>query len=189
MFGMTPSRKGNQNRGQMTTRGAHPLDQFRREMDALFDRFFAGWPRAFGEEDMGAGLGLDVEESEKEIIVRADVPGFDPNELDVQLTDDTLTIQAEKEQKGDGARSYRSFYRSVTLPAGIDAEKVKADYRNGVLELHMPRPEGAAGKRIPISAEGSRAGQAKPAIGETSKTQPEAPKGKTQQGKAEGAKT
>jgi HSP20 family protein len=144
---LTP--RHNQGRS-LTTRGQqyHPLDLFRREMDSLFNRFFGGgWLTPF-EEDFRQvrGWGFDVEENDKEIVVRADVPGFEENELDVRLENDVLTIKAEKEQKGDKQREYRSFFRQVTLPPGIDAEKVRASYRNGVLELHIPRPEGSQAK-------------------------------------------
>jgi HSP20 family protein len=143
----------------MTGRSQHPVDQFRGQFDRLFDRFFGGWPMPF-EQEMGEMRMWDfnVKEDDKEITVRAEVPGFDENELDVQLHNDVLTIKAEKEQKGDGSEEYRSFYRSLTLPGGIDAEKVQASYRNGVLELHIPRAEGTRPRRITI--QGQEAGKA-----------------------------
>jgi HSP20 family protein len=141
-------------------------------MDNLFDRFFGGWLTP-SSEDLGPMRMWDfgVTENDKEIVVRAEMPGFDEKDLDVQLHDDVLTIKAEKEQKGDGQEEYRSFYRTVTLPQGIDAEKVQASYRNGVLELHIPRPEGSQAKRIPVqgpqggTAPAQQAAAAKPATG------------------------
>jgi len=146
--------------GGLTTRGQqyHPLDLFRREMDSLFSRFFGDRWLAPVEEDFGQMGGFDVDVNDKEIVVRADVPGFDESELDIRLEGDVLTIQAEKEQKGDGQQAYRSFYRQVTLPSGVDAEKVQANYRNGVLELHVPRPEGDRVKRIMVKGQQAGAG-------------------------------
>jgi len=148
--------------GNLATRGqqAHPIDLFRREMDSLFSRFFGGgWLAPFeGSFGQTQGLGLDVQENDNEMVVRADVPGFEENELDVRLENDLLTVKAEKEQKGDNQREYRSFFRQVTLPPGIDADKVQASYRNGVLELHMPRPEGSRAKRIQIQGQRAATG-------------------------------
>jgi HSP20 family protein len=139
------------------------VDLFRREMDSLFDRFFDGWPAPF-EEDFGSRRlwDFDVREDDKEVVVRAEVPGFEENELNVEMDDNVLSIRAEKQQEGDGGRSYRSFYRSVALPPGIDAEKAQASYRNGVLELHFPRPEGRKGKRIPVQGQRADTGRQTP---------------------------
>ena len=109
---LTPRR--NQGGGLATRGQQYPLDVFRREMDSLVDRFFgSGWLAPF-PEDLGQmqGWGFDVDENDKEMIVRADMPGFDENELDVRLENDVLTIKAEKEQKGDNEREYRTFLPS-----------------------------------------------------------------------------
>jgi HSP20 family protein len=135
--------------GGMMARRESVMDMFRQEIGSLFDRFFRGWMSPFGQE---REWGFDMEEADKEIVIRADMPGFEQNEMDVRLENDVLTIKAEKEEKGDGQRSHRSFYRSVTLPSGIDADKAQATYRNGVLELRFPKPEGARGKRIQIQS-------------------------------------
>jgi HSP20 family protein len=142
-------RSTNQDRG--VRQRQYPVDQFHREMDTLFDRFFGGGLASFGE-DMGQMRMWDfgMTENENEIVVRAEMPGFDEKELDVRLENDVLTIRAEKEQKGEGREEYRSFFRQVSVPAAIDAEKVKASYRNGVLELHIPRPEQSKARRINV---------------------------------------
>jgi HSP20 family protein len=126
------------------------------------------------EQDTGAMRfwDFDITENENQITVRAEIPGFEPNELDVEMQNDVLTIKAEKEQKGERGEEYRSFYRSVTLPAGVDTEKAQATYRNGVLELHIPRSAGAAPRRIqvkPEQASASRAEQAAPAAASSKK--------------------
>jgi hypothetical protein len=61
-----------------------------------------------------------------------------------------LTIKAEKEQKGDRQEEYRSFFRAITLPPGLNLERTQATYRNGVLELHIPKAEEAQPKRIKV---------------------------------------
>jgi HSP20 family protein len=134
------------NRGDVINR-EHPVDLFRRQMDTLFDRFFGGLSEDFGQNrfwDFG------ITEGDKEFVVRAEMPSFEEKELDVRLENDMLTINAQKEHKGDGTQEFRSFSRTVSLPAGVEADKVQATYRNGVLELHIPRPEGSMAKRIPV---------------------------------------
>jgi len=133
--------------GNLTRRSQHPFEVFRHEFDNLFNRWLAPFDEDFGTQ---AFWNFDVQEKDKEIIVRADLPGFDENEVNVELDNDTLTIRAEKQHKGEGEESYRSFYRSVTVPPGIEPDKAQATYHNGVLELHLPRPEGTRGRRIPI---------------------------------------
>lgn len=136
---------------QMTTRSYLPLEQLRRDFETLFGPLWSSW-----EQDTGTMRlwDFDVTESEKEITVRAEMPGFEPNELDVELQNGVLTIKAEKEQKGDRREEYRSFYRTITLPPGVDTDKAQATYRNGVLEMHIPRAAGAAPRRIQVQAEG-----------------------------------
>lgn len=157
------------NSGGVAQRRQHPVDLFRQQFDTLFDNFFRPW---FGGP--GADLSevrvwdFDVSEGDGQLTVRAELPGFDEKELDVRLDNDVLTIQAQKEQTGEGREEYRSFFRQVTLPPGIDAEKVDASYRNGVLELHIPRPGGRQAKRIAIRGKAEEAGaHAKPGAPES----------------------
>jgi HSP20 family molecular chaperone IbpA len=123
---------------------------------------WGGWMMPF-DQDFGAMLPLDlnVTENDQEIGVRAELPGFEQKEIDVRLTDNVLTISAEKEKKGDGMEEYRAFHRTITLPTGIDADKVQATYRNGVLELHIPRAETARPRRIQIQGHPGEVGQKK----------------------------
>jgi HSP20 family protein len=138
------------NRGRSLGR---PLDDFRDELDTMFQRFFGGWMAPF-EDDTGhmRVWDFDVTENDKEITVRAEIPGFEDKDLDVQLIDNLLTIKAEKKEETNESKSYRSFRRTVTLSPGIDPNKVQATYKNGVLELHIPRPEGAKTKKISIKS-------------------------------------
>jgi HSP20 family protein len=140
--------------GRMAARREHPLERLRQDFDTLFGRLMGGRLAPL-EQDFGSMRmwDFDVTENDKEISVRAELPGFEQNELDVQLNKDVLTIKAEKEQKDKGHEEYTSFYRSITLPPGIDADMVQATYHNGVLELHVPRAEGSQPKRINVQAQ------------------------------------
>ena len=153
-------RRGNQGGAMSARRQQDPLDQLRREFDRIFDRAFGGWMMPF-DQDLGEMRvwDFDVREDDKEIMVRAEIPGFEPNEVDVQLNNDTLTIKAEKQQKTEGEEQYRSFFRSVTLPSNVDADKAQATFRNGVLELHLPKTEQAKAKSIRIQNGHGQQGQ------------------------------
>ncbi len=131
------------------------LAQMRREMDALFDRFFHDWPVMAGHDSWPTlGWGFDVEDGENQIVVRADAPGFEPKDFNVEVVGDTLVLKAEhkeEEKQGDGYRYRRGrLYRRVPLPHGVDTDKIEASYRNGVLEIRVPKGEEAKGRRIEI---------------------------------------
>jgi HSP20 family protein len=137
-------------RGEMLPRRRDVFSQ----LQEMFDRMFGQWAGPFHPDFEPMRLWeLDVRDDEHEVRVRVELPGFEPDEIDVRMDGNTLTIQAEKKQEGEEQQSYRSFFRSVTLPAGVDVDKVKADYRNGILELHMPRSEAARPKRIQVQAQ------------------------------------
>lgn len=150
MFSLMPW-KTKENEGALTPRTDDPLRRLRAEFDTLFDRFFAGWPAPLAEEGWGRGWGLEVKDEGKEVLVKADAPGFEAGDFDVQLSGDVLTIRAERKEEKEG-HIERRLMRSLTLPAGVLADKVEARYRNGVLELRLPRSEEVVGKKITVSA-------------------------------------
>lgn len=120
---------------------------------SLFDGFFDGF-----EGDNIWLPDLDVSETDKELIVRAEVPGIDKDDIDITLTDGLLTIKGEKkhetEEKEENyhrvERRYGSFARTLRLPGEIEYDKIDASYKDGVLKLVIPKPEKAAAKRIEI---------------------------------------
>jgi len=156
MFGMTPWKKQRQDGGTMVPSAEFPLRRLRNEFDTLFDRFFAGWPAPLEAMGMPAqwGWGFDLEDAGNEYVVRAEAPGFEAGDFDVQLANNWLTIKAEhKEGDGkEGEEVRRQFQRSFTLPAGADPDKVEARYRNGVLEVHLGKTAEAQGRRITVQA-------------------------------------
>src|SRR5262249_51556434 len=143
------------------------LVRLREEISDMFDRFFGRlpawsdigvWPE-FSRGDWMRFRGPEVEVTDKEILVRAEVPGFEPGDFDIQVSGNILTISAEhnketEETKEEGFRSwerrYRQFRQSITLPAAVNADKVEAQYKAGVLELRLPRLEEAQRKKIEI---------------------------------------
>ncbi len=154
MFGLMPWRR--ERPAETLLPEARPFALMRRELDTLFDRFFGRWPLDLPEMlPYPVVLGLKVEEKEKEVVVRAELPGFEPADLDVEVIDDVLWIAATRklaEGKEGEKKEERvtELKRYVTLPPGVDATKIEAFYRNGILELHLPRTPEAVGRKIEI---------------------------------------
>ncbi len=137
-----------------------PLAVVRREMDRLFDSLFRDawgnttWPWG----DQGLMPAIDIAETDRDVVVRAELPGVDPAKIDVSLSDRQLTISGEKQEsteKKDQDFFHReirfgSFRRSVLLPEGIDPDQVDAKYENGVLTLTIKRLPSAAPKKIAV---------------------------------------
>lgn len=121
-------------------------------MDRLFDRFF--------DEDGGWTPSVDVSETDKEIHVEAEIPGMNPKDINVSLHDGVLTLHGERkhehEEKDENfhriERSYGSFSRSFRLPAEVDADKVEADYKDGVLKIRLPKTKESSVKKIEVKA-------------------------------------
>ena len=121
-----------------------PFMTFRREIDRMFDHFFdAGWQPFGGGALMPA---VDVEETDKEVVVTAELPGVTEKDIHVDLTGDMLTIKGEKkmEQESDNGRRkerrYGAFERSIQLPFEVKDADVDARFSNGVLTIRLPKP-------------------------------------------------
>ncbi len=137
------------------------LTHFRRDFDDLFDRLLGGrLGPAFSKSTELPALESFIDNDK--LVVRADLPGIDPKDVEVTVTGDTLTLRGKREQRLEESSanfihsevSYGSFERSLKLPGGVNADDVKASYRNGVLELTMPVPKDAAARKVTIQIEG-----------------------------------
>lgn len=142
--------------GALAERPRDMLTAMRRELDSLFDRYFGDWPMLAGRDWPMTGWGFDVEDKENEMVVRAEAPGFEPNDFNVEIVGDNLVLKAEHKEEEKGGNGYRyrhgSLYRTLPLPHGVEADKIEARYHNGVLEVHVPKGEEAKGKRITVKA-------------------------------------
>jgi HSP20 family protein len=130
------------------------------EMERLLDRFFESpWAEAPALGDWSPAL--DMTEGKEAITVKAELPGVESREIAVSLDGDLLTIKGEKEAKKEDKderrhrveRSWGSFMRSVRLPAAVDAGKVSATFKNGIVTITLPKTAGAKGTTIPVKAE------------------------------------
>ncbi len=148
----------------MSIRRWDPFDELtslRESMERLFDDFFT--TRRPGRTLAPALWEPAVElfESENDLVFRAELPGIDPRQVDVTIAEDTLTVKgaakAEQEQKGHNyyrrELRYGSFERTVGLPASVQADQAKATFKNGILEVRIPKAERARAKSIKVEVE------------------------------------
>jgi len=136
------------------------VSRFRTEMDRLFDRFF-DW----GASPVTAGEGgwvpsVDVSETDKDVIVKAEIPGMDPKDIDISVDGNRLTLRGERkhehEEKGENyhrvERSYGAFSRAIGLPAEVDRGKAEAAYKDGVLKVKLAKTKESSTKRIEVKS-------------------------------------
>ena len=123
------------------------INKFRRDIDRLFDRMWDEFRMPLSLRIVRGVPSIDLSETEEELIIKAEIPGINPEDLDISVTDDTLTIKGEtkqeiieeKEDHHRTERQYGSFSRSLQLPCRIMAEDVKATYKKGILSITMPK--------------------------------------------------
>jgi HSP20 family protein len=146
--------------------GADPFISLHREMNRLFDDTFRGMDQREGGRGQFLAPSLDVHESGDGFCVTADLPGVSPEDIDLQVEGDLLTIcgESKREQERDDKgyhvmeRSSGSFRRSLRLPFEPDPDQVKAECRNGVLTVHIPKA-GQQQRSRKIAVGGGGAGQ------------------------------
>jgi HSP20 family protein len=138
----------------------HELERWRREMDREFGRHFAGLFHDVEPEGFATPYLPAIESYVKEgnLVVRADVPGLEAKDIELSVLGNVLTIKGERKQQQEVKKeeyirretSYGSFERRFTLPEGTDAERIKASFKNGVIEITMPVTKEMAAKKIPL---------------------------------------
>lgn len=127
----------------------------RSDMDRLFSGLFGGVPE--DREGFWAPV-VDIEEDNDKIMVKAEVPGMIREDIKVSVQGNLLTITGERKQENETKnktfhrieRSYGRFSRMITLPTDVDADKVKASYKDGVLNISLPKPESIKPKHIDV---------------------------------------
>lgn len=145
--------------------GSNPLVALQRDINQVFDDFWNRVEKGWNGRSEVVGMfgpNTDVTETEKSVDVSIELPGMTQEDIDISLSTDAMTIRGEKkieheeERKGVymSERSYGSFYRTVPLPAGVDADKADAKFKNGVLTVSLPKTAEAQAKvkHIPVKA-------------------------------------
>jgi HSP20 family protein len=144
------------------------LTHWDRDMERMMEDFFGRrwrpwWPERWFKGE-GAELiapALDLYEEKDDIVVKAEIPGIDKNNIEVNLADHTLTIKGEKKKEEEtkeenyyrSERSYGAFLRTIELPKEVHADKVKATFKNGVLEVRLPKTEEAKAKEVKVKVD------------------------------------
>jgi HSP20 family protein len=157
------------------SRETWPFANLRREIDRLFDETERGfWRFPFGGSvfdveplwrrpmTLGNAPAVDIAEKENSYEITAEIPGLDASNLEIKLTNGTLTIKGEKkeekeEKKKDyylSERRFGSFQRSFQVPEGVDVEKIDASFKNGVLTITLPKTADALKKEKKIAVKG-----------------------------------
>ncbi len=128
-------------------------------MSRLFDRLFREWPGPAELDEAGAyAAPMECFVRNNNLVVRADVPGIEPKDIEVSILGNVLTIKGERKsreelKKADYLRreiSYGAFERRLTVPEVVQADKVKAEFKNGVVEVTVPLAKEVAARKIPV---------------------------------------
>jgi HSP20 family protein len=128
-------------------------------MDNLFDSFFGGLDKPFYNSKLWPAA--DIAEDENQITINAEVPGCEPDDIDISVTDNTLTITGEKKQQTEEKvkgcyhieRTYGNFRRELTLPTDVDTQKIDATCKNGVLSITLPKTEKAKPLKVKVKGQ------------------------------------
>ena len=142
----------------MPWRQQKDLDRFKGEIDRMFNEFF-DWHTFQGSIDGSEWMpAVDISETGREVIVNAELPGMDPKDIDISLNGRLLTIKGERKQEHEEKdknyhrveRRYGAFTRAFELPADVEADKVEARYKKGVLKLKLRKTREASVKKIEV---------------------------------------
>lgn len=140
---------------------ATELDLFRRQMDRLFDEVTGD--RSLNLEEWGPAIELN--DAGDHLILKAQLPGLNQDDIDVSVSGDSVTISGEYRHEDNDQQSYGSefrygkFTRTVGLPVRIKQDQAEANYTNGILNLHLPKVEEATNRKVKVSL-GSQPNQA-----------------------------
>jgi HSP20 family protein len=129
------------------------LSSWHRDIDELFGRFFGRHENSVG----GSMPRIETYRKDNDYVLRVDLPGVDPKDVEVRAEGNLLTITGERKTEAKNSDYQETYYgkfeRTLTLPPGVEADKIAAHYRHGVLEIRAPLPAQLAGRKIPVQME------------------------------------
>ena len=152
---LTPSGNG----GTRMSPSVNPFGFLHREIDRIFEDLTRGTPDVPGPAQVTLVPSIDVTETDNEIVIAAEMPGLERNDVEITVEDDVLTIRGEKKverKEGEGnkyhlsERSYGVFVRVMQLPSGIDPSRIEASMANGVLRIVIPKPSRSQPQKIEV---------------------------------------
>jgi HSP20 family protein len=135
-----------------------PFSDLRHTMDRLFEEGFSR-PWRFLPTEQEASFPVEVSETDHEIELKAALPGIDPNEVEISIQNDVLTIRGEHKEKIEEKKReyyrrelrYGAFHRSLGLPISVDSDKAEAEFKNGVLYLRLPKTDAVRPRQIKVN--------------------------------------
>jgi HSP20 family protein len=161
--------KENEKREVAPWRPFSELARMERDMERMFEDFWTrpwfglGWPRRFRalEEVAPRAPAIEIYEEKDDVVVKAELPGMKREDLELNISDNLLTIKGEKKKEEEvkekgyyySERSYGSFTRTVEIPKDVQTDKVRASFKDGVLEIRIPKTEEAKRKEVKIKVE------------------------------------
>jgi len=161
--------KENEKREVAPWRPFSELARVERDMERMFEDFWTrpwfglGWPRRFRAlEDVGTRTpAIEIYEEKDDVVVKAELPGMTREDLELNISDNLLTIKGEKKKEEEvkekgyyySERSYGGFTRTVEIPKDVQTDKVRASFKDGVLEIRIPKTEEAKRKEVKIKVE------------------------------------
>ena len=165
---MAEKAKGKETKAVTPWRPFMDLTRWERDMDRMMEDFFGRrirpwWPERWSRtnELEVRSPAVDLYEEKDDVVVKAELPGMDKDDIEVNLTDNALTIKGEKKKEEEikdenyyhSERTYGAFVRTLQLPKDVHVDKVKASFKNGILEVRIPKTEEAKTKEIKVKVD------------------------------------
>jgi HSP20 family protein len=146
--------------GLIPWRPFRELEGMSRHFDGIFGRPFLPVWRYLPTEEREWAPAIEMFEKDDKFVLRAELPGVKPEDIDVSVSDNILTVKGERKSESEVKEedyyccehSYGSFFRSIALPSNVDAKKIEASYEGGVLEVNLPKAAEVKPKKISVSA-------------------------------------
>lgn len=134
--------------------GLPSMRRMRQEFDDLMSKFFHDVPALWTAERSDGRWAFDVEDQPEAYVIKAEAPGFDPHDFTIELRGEQLVMQAKRSEKkkADKGETFTAseFYHAMTLPPCVNVNQIDAHYKQGVLQLTLPKTEEGKGRRIPV---------------------------------------
>jgi HSP20 family protein len=141
------------------------MSRMQEEFNRLFDDSLFRWrrPPRQGEEELRVGFSppVDIYEDKDQVALTAEIPGIDPKDIEIQIENGVLTVRGERklerEENKEGylrmERNYGTFLRSFSLPTTVDGDRAKAEFKNGLLRVTLPKKEEAKARSVKVKVE------------------------------------
>lgn len=137
--------------------GFPSLTRMRQEFDDLWGKFFSEVPALWAAERSDVRWAFDVEDQPDVYVIKAEAPGFCSTDFNIELRGEQLVLQAKKTEKTKGEKeesfTATEFYHAMTIPPHVDARHIAATYKNGLLEVTLPKTEAGKGRKIAVKGE------------------------------------